>query len=323
MRLFVLGATGRTGSEIVNLALTRGHQVTAFVRSPQKLSPAGSLAIVRGDPRDPQSMAAALPGHEAVLSAIGPPPREALRPSTLVTDCARATVAAMTASSVARLAIVSAAVLFPDKGFYFAFFRWLTKHHARDLRGMEAIVRASGLACVLLLRDVFDFGYDEIAALVGRSEPACRKLLERARENVATEKRLFAATPEVHHHLLTAFTQAPYEGDLDALVTMLADEALMITDGGAQGRRVGGIRNLPVPLHGARRIAAFVVATAGSVDLASEIHELNGQPALVLYDEDTPFAAVLLGVADGRIHRVFFHADLTRLRYLGPRTEAS
>src|SRR5687768_9586023 len=100
MKLFVLGATGRTGSEIVDLALTRGHQVTAFVRSPQKLSPAGSLTIVRGDPRHAETIAAALPGHDAVLSAIGPHPRDALRPSTLVTDCARATVDAMTASGV-------------------------------------------------------------------------------------------------------------------------------------------------------------------------------------------------------------------------------
>ena len=146
MRLFVIGANGRTGSEIVNLALTRGHEVTAFVRSPQKLSPAGSLTIVRGDPRRAETIAAALPGHEAVLSAIGPHPRDALRPSTLLTDCARATVEAMTAGGVARLAIVSAAVLFPMKGFYFAFFRWLTKHHAHDLCSMEDIVRASGLA---------------------------------------------------------------------------------------------------------------------------------------------------------------------------------
>ena len=146
MKLFLLGATGKTGSEIVSLALTQGHEVTAFVRSPEKLRPARSLTIVRGDPRDPENMAAALPGHDAVLSTIGPHPREALRPSTLVTDCARATVEAMTASGVPRLVIVSAAVLFPEKGLYFAFFRWLTTYHARDLRGMEDIVRGSGLA---------------------------------------------------------------------------------------------------------------------------------------------------------------------------------
>src|SRR5258708_40057211 len=98
---------------------------------------------------------------------------------------------------------------------------------------------------------------------------------------------------------------------------MLADDAMMITDGGPEGRRVGGIRNLPAPLHGAPRIAAFVAATARSSDLDAEIHELNGQPALVLYHEDAPFAAVLLGIADDRIRRVFFHADAARLRYLG------
>jgi uncharacterized protein YbjT (DUF2867 family) len=81
-----------------------------------------------------------------VLSAIGPHPRDALlHPSTLLADCARATVDAMTATGVGRLAIVSAAVLFPEKGLDFVFFRWLLRHHARDLDAMERIVRASGL----------------------------------------------------------------------------------------------------------------------------------------------------------------------------------
>ncbi|HZF37192.1 MAG TPA: sigma-70 family RNA polymerase sigma factor, partial [Blastocatellia bacterium] len=177
---------------------------------------------------------------------------------------------------------------------------------------------------VLLLRDVFDFDYGEIAALVGRSEPACRKLLERARQNVATEKRFFSTSPEAHRRLLAAFTQAATTGDIDALIAALAEDAVLITDGGPEGRRAGGIRNLQAPLHGARKIAAFVAATtARGAVLHTEIHELNGQPALVFYDEDAPFAALLLGVADGRIHRVFFHADVARLRYLGPRNGAS
>jgi RNA polymerase sigma-70 factor, ECF subfamily len=177
---------------------------------------------------------------------------------------------------------------------------------------------------VLLLRDVFDFDYGEIAALVGRSEPACRKLLERARENVATEKRFFSTSPEAHRRLLMAFTQAATTGDIDAMVAMLAEDAVLITDGGPEGRRANGLRNLRAPLHGARKVAAFVAATtARNSNLYVETHELNGQPALVIYDEGTPFAALLLGVADGRIHRVFFHADLARLRCLGPRNGSS
>src|SRR5258705_8946578 len=59
---------------------------------------------------------------------------------------------------------------------------------------------------VLLLREVFDFDYKEIATLVGKTEPACRKLLERARQHVTEEKRLFSASPDAHRRLLAAFT---------------------------------------------------------------------------------------------------------------------
>lgn len=146
MKLFVIGATGRIGTEILDLGIARGHQITAFVRSPQKIREVPSLSVVPGDPLRSEAIAAALPDHDAVLSALGPPPKEALRPSTLLADCARATVDAMTASGVNRLVIVSAAVLFPEKGFFFSFFRWLLRHHARDLVAMESIVKASPLA---------------------------------------------------------------------------------------------------------------------------------------------------------------------------------
>jgi putative NADH-flavin reductase len=146
MRLFVIGATGRIGTEVLDLACGRGHEVTAFVRSPQKIGPARSVKVVQGDPRRAETIAAPLSGHDAVLSAIGPQPKDAFRPSTLVADCARATVEAMALSGVQRLVIVSSALLFPEKGLYFRFFQWLIRHHARDLRAMEAIVTASGLA---------------------------------------------------------------------------------------------------------------------------------------------------------------------------------
>ena len=106
----------------------------------------------------------------------------------------------------------------------------------------------------------------------------------------ADEKRFFATAPEAHRRLLSAFTQAASEGDIDSLVSLLAEDAVLVTDGGPEGRRTGGIRNLRAPLYGARRIASFVSATARSADLAAEIHELNGQPALVFYDDDQPFA---------------------------------
>jgi RNA polymerase sigma-70 factor (ECF subfamily) len=177
---------------------------------------------------------------------------------------------------------------------------------------------------VLLLYDVFDFTHEEIAALVGKSEPACRKLLERARAHVAAEKRLIETSREEHRRLLGAFMAATSAGDVGALVQMLVQDAVLITDGGPGGRRARGLRNLPVPLRGAARIAAFLTATARRSDgLSAEQRELNGQPAIVLYEQDEPFVAILLGAAGGRIHRVFLHGDRARLRYLGPRGAGS
>ena len=176
---------------------------------------------------------------------------------------------------------------------------------------------------VLLLHDVFDFAHAEIATLVDKNEAACRKLLERAHEHVASEKRLFVASRETHQRLLTLFIEAASAGDTTALVELLAEDAVLITDGGPDGRRGRGFRNLRLPLQGAAKIAAFVVATARNAGLEAEMRELNGQPAIVLYDEEKPSAALLLGVANGHIHRVFFHADTTRLQHVGHRARKS
>ena len=170
---------------------------------------------------------------------------------------------------------------------------------------------------VLLLHEVFDFPHEEIARLVSRSPAACRKLLERARQRVSEGRRLITASREEHQRLLDAFLQAASAGDVAALTSLLAADAVLITDGGPEGREVAGIRNLRRPLEGAGRVAAFVAATSRRTELQVERRVLNGQPALLFLKDDQPFAAVLLAVAEGRIQRVFFHADPRRLRHLG------
>jgi putative NADH-flavin reductase len=146
MRLFILGASGKTGTQLVELGLARGHEVTAFVRSPAKIARRHPLLRVqRGDPHSTDELASALPGHDVALSALGVRPPQAFRPHTLVQECAASTVAAMTRTGVTRLVLVSAAVLFPEKGLRFAFFRWLLTHIMRDLGTAEEIVRATSL----------------------------------------------------------------------------------------------------------------------------------------------------------------------------------
>lgn len=144
MKLYVLGATGHTGTHIIDIALSRSHHVTAFVRSPHKITRRDQrLRVVAGNPLDVDQLAKEIAGHDAVLSALGVRPPQAFRPHSIVGECAASTVAAMTKTDLDRLVIVSAAVLFPGKGITFAFFRWLLKHIGRDLETAEEIVRST------------------------------------------------------------------------------------------------------------------------------------------------------------------------------------
>ncbi|MET0391238.1 MAG: sigma-70 family RNA polymerase sigma factor [Polyangiales bacterium] len=172
---------------------------------------------------------------------------------------------------------------------------------------------------VFLLHEVFEQEHTQIAELVGRSVPACRKLLERAREGVAAGRKLITASRDEHQRLLRAFLEAASAGDVTQLAALLADDAQLITDGGPNGRFFEGLRNLTQPLQGANNVARFVIHRTAQSEgiLEREERELNGQPALVLLQDGAPFAALLLGIADGKIHSVYFHADPTRLQHLG------
>src|SRR5258708_21889710 len=114
MNLFILGATGAIGQHLLDSALERGHQVTSYVRSPQKIHLTHEcLKVVRGSVFDADQMAHSLTGHDIILSAFGP---TTVRSSTLRREFGRTLAAAMRKSDVRRTQIVSAAFLFPDIG---------------------------------------------------------------------------------------------------------------------------------------------------------------------------------------------------------------
>jgi len=152
MKLFVLGATGHTGLHIVDIALSRSHEVTAFARSPEKIAIRDpNLKVVAGNPLDVNQLTQALGGHDAILSSIGVRPPQAFRPHSTVQECAASTMAAMTRTGVNRFVFVSAAVLFPIRGLRYAFFRWMLQHISRDLGTAEEIVRATSFDWTIVL----------------------------------------------------------------------------------------------------------------------------------------------------------------------------
>ena len=142
MKLFVIGATGRTGQEVVQQAIARGHHVTAFVRSPESITLRNErLTVLKGNAMDENSLFEAMQNHDVVISTLGP--REVFKPGTLLHDSALATTRAMNRSGVKRLVVLSAAAHFPGIPNRIASF--IMRNHMRDSLAMEAIVQANGL----------------------------------------------------------------------------------------------------------------------------------------------------------------------------------
>jgi putative NADH-flavin reductase len=144
MRLFILGATGGIGTELLSQGLEGGHQITAFVRSPQKIARKHErLRVVMGDPRDVRQLSDVLSGHDAVLSSLG---NRGLGFTSIREDCARATIQAMNEIGVRRLLAVSVAFLFDGIGVVAWMLRRVVLGNVgRDSLGMEAVIRGSRL----------------------------------------------------------------------------------------------------------------------------------------------------------------------------------
>jgi len=148
VRILILGATGGTGRELVAEALRRGHDVSALVRTPAKLTMADSrLRVVQGDIQSPESLRAAIPGHDAVLSALG---TRSLGPTTVLSNAARDIVGIMRAHTVRRLIWESSLGVGETRGHRGPLYNWiliplLLRHVFADKERQEAIIRATSL----------------------------------------------------------------------------------------------------------------------------------------------------------------------------------
>jgi putative NADH-flavin reductase len=153
MRILVLGATGGTGMQIVRQTVARGHKVTAFVRSPEKLgSFSGLITVKQGNLLDSSALRAVTVGHDAVLSAFGA--RVPIAPSEthLLRDFATVLSQALREASVKRVILESAAFLFKDALIPPAYLlgKLLFPTVVADATAMETIIRESDLEWTLL-----------------------------------------------------------------------------------------------------------------------------------------------------------------------------
>ncbi|MBK3646154.1 RNA polymerase sigma-70 factor [Streptomyces sp. MBT33] len=173
---------------------------------------------------------------------------------------------------------------------------------------------------VFVLREVFDFGYPEIASAVGRSEAACRQLVVRARRHMAAGRPRFDADREERQELASRFFDALREGDVAGLRDLLAADVSMVGDGGGKApqlaRAVMGADNVA-------RLLASVLPRMARIDVSFEPHELNGQPGAVFRDRDGRVLHTLaLDVLDGQIQAIRLVINPDKLAHLGPVADA-
>ncbi|MFJ9760983.1 RNA polymerase sigma-70 factor [Streptomyces sp. NPDC101149] len=173
---------------------------------------------------------------------------------------------------------------------------------------------------VFVLREVFAFGFDEIAAAVGRSQAACRQLLVRGRRHMQDGRPRFEADRQERQELAARFFDALREGDVHGLQNLLAADVSMVGDGGGKApqlaKAVLGAGNVA-------RLLASVFPLMARIDVTFTQAEVNGQPGAIFRDRDGRVLHTLaLEVGDGRIQTIRSVINPDKLGHLGPVADA-
>jgi RNA polymerase sigma-70 factor, ECF subfamily len=165
-----------------------------------------------------------------------------------------------------------------------------------------------------LLHDVFDLSFAEIASALGRSEAACRQLASRAREHIQAERPRFPASPEEGQRLAAAFRTAADAGDVQALSQLLAQDAVLYSDGG--GKRPAALN----PIYGADKILRFLAGvTRKNLSLAAlrlRPAIINGLAGFVMQEPDGSVTTMAIEHHDRRIVTIYFVLNPDKLQHV-------
>jgi RNA polymerase sigma-70 factor (ECF subfamily) len=170
---------------------------------------------------------------------------------------------------------------------------------------------------VFLLREVFGYGYPQIAEVTGKTEAACRQIFTRARRHIDEGRPRFETSRAEGEELTGLFLAAARGGDMSSLFERLAPDVLFYGDSGGLGEIT-----FVTPVAGRDRVAEVVrVQLARTIQLGAELSAawVNGQPGLLARDADGGLIAVIaLDVLDGQVQAIRTVANPDKLRHLGP-----
>ena len=152
-----------------------------------------------------------------------------------------------------------------------------------------------------LLREVFDFDYEEIANLLERTQPAVRQLVKRSKAHLAEHRPRFEPARDAHLLLLAALGHATQTGDLEGLKALLADDAVFVSDGG--GKALAALK----PVRGATAVARLLIGLTQKFHTGGtfEPQVFNGQPGLRLSNEGVLDSAIVFCIAAGRVTAIY------------------
>lgn len=162
-----------------------------------------------------------------------------------------------------------------------------------------------------LLREAFDQDYDYIAALLGKTEAACRQMVHRAAERVQQERVRFNVSKEAHQRVVAKFMKAAESGDRDALQALLADDVELIGDGG------GKVPSILKILRGAYRIANLYWANYRRMPhIVYRMATLNGEAGILRYVDGRLESAQAFATDSERIARIYIVRNPDKLAHI-------
>lgn len=154
---------------------------------------------------------------------------------------------------------------------------------------------------VFLLREVFDYNYDEIAQMVGKSPANCRQILRRSRQHIAAQRPRFPVSHQQQEQIAAQFLEASSQGSLQDLLTLLAKDVTFWSDGG--GQVVAALK----PLQGAMKVTRFLLAISSKWLSTSIAHviEVNGQPGILYRVNDDIHSVMTFEIVDSYIQSIY------------------
>ena len=172
---------------------------------------------------------------------------------------------------------------------------------------------------VFLLREVFGYGYDEIADAVGKSEANCRQIFTRARRHVDEGRPRFETSRAEGEELVRRFIDAANGGDMAAFVEQLAPDVVFYGDTGGKGEAA------TAPVFGREQVIDLLVAfatRAQQLSISARPTWINGQPGFVSVDADGGIIAVIaFDVLDGMVQAIRSVVNPDKLQHLGPTSD--